>query len=292
MYIGPTPKPKKNGNGVRYVYDTKPPLKRLLTKINRVFFEQVHFPSYLHGSIKRRDPVSNASMHAGARTVVKADIEKFFDHITDQHVFSVWRRLFGFGEEPASLLTQLTTHDGRVFQGTPTASYLANLVFWEVEPQLVEKIESRNVMAYSRYIDDITISSKKSVSRKEIEEVIACVYGMIGARGFKPARNKMEIRRSSGQIVVTGLTVNKRPAVPRDVRAKARAAVHRLTTAVNDGKETPPKKELDSAAGKVAQIKRLHPNEGTKLSAQVRKVRDAASLRSSKKLSSTNDAAC
>lgn len=126
FYIGPTPKPKKNGNGFRDVYDTRRPLKPLLKKINIVFFERVQYPIYLQGSLKGRSPLGNAKLHERAQVAICEDIEKFFDHITAERVFSIWSGFFRFGEEPARLLTELTTNAGRVFQGTPTSSYLAN----------------------------------------------------------------------------------------------------------------------------------------------------------------------
>ena len=52
LYIGPKPKLKKDGKSFRNVYDTKPPLKPLLKKINAVVFENVIFPLYLQGSLK------------------------------------------------------------------------------------------------------------------------------------------------------------------------------------------------------------------------------------------------
>ena len=139
LYVGPTPKPKKNSTKVRYVFDTRKPLKPLLKRINDVIFQRVNYPSYLTGSLPGTDFVKNVSLHAGAKRVVTEDIKSFFDNITSQHVFRIWHQFFGFSEEVAELLTLLTTKDGKVCQGTPTSSYLANLAFWDREPALVKK---------------------------------------------------------------------------------------------------------------------------------------------------------
>ena len=126
------------------MFDTKVPLKPLLKQINDVFFRHVAFPSYLTGSLPKRDFVSNVSLHADARIVIMEDISAFFDCITAAHVYRIWHRFFGFGEEAARMLTALTTKDGRVFQGTPTSSFLANLVFWDIESAVVEKLGAQN----------------------------------------------------------------------------------------------------------------------------------------------------
>jgi hypothetical protein len=148
LYIGPTPKPKKNG-GTRYVYDTKPPLKPLLKSVNRLVFKKVEFPPYLTGAISGSDFIANVRIHKGAKSAFSEDIATFFDHITADHVYRIWREFFRFGPRVAELLTNLTTRDGRVFQGTPTSSYLANLVFWDREPALVQRLAQRGIR-YSR----------------------------------------------------------------------------------------------------------------------------------------------
>lgn len=46
----------------------------------------------------------------------------------------------GFSDDVAEILTMLTTKDGGLPQGAVTSSFLANLVFWDYEPSLVEKL--------------------------------------------------------------------------------------------------------------------------------------------------------
>ena len=81
LYRGPIPKMKKNGK-VRYVYDTNPPLKDLLKRVNLKLLTQVQFPSYLTGSLSGNDYVSNASIHLGAQEIISEDIQSFFDSIS------------------------------------------------------------------------------------------------------------------------------------------------------------------------------------------------------------------
>ena len=78
LYIGPKPKLKKNG-GIREVFDTKPPLKPLLKKINNIFFRRVDFPKYLTGSLVGRDFIANVDIHKGSRRMISEDIAQFFD---------------------------------------------------------------------------------------------------------------------------------------------------------------------------------------------------------------------
>lgn len=272
LYVGPTPKPKKSGNGFRDVYDTRPPLKPLLKTINRVFFKKVVFPDYLHGSISGCDFISNARVHEGSVTVVTEDIKGFFDYITEEHAYAIWRQFFRFGEAPAELLTKLVTNGGRVYQGTPTSSYLANLVFWNTEPRLVEAMAARG-LRYSRFVDDITISHPESIGNEEKSWVVAQIYGMLGSRGFKPARDKHAILNGRGPRKIMRVNVNEHVTITRAERHQVRAMVHQLEQRVRSGENTPEVRQaLSSTLGKIGRIQRLHPGYAEQLRVRARGV--------------------
>ncbi len=270
LYIGPTPKPKKSGNGFRDVYDTRPPLKPLLQRINKVFFERVLFPDYLHGSIRGCDFVSNARVHEGSVTVITEDIKGFFDHITEEHAYAIWGRFFGFGEAPSELLAKLVTNGGRVYQGSPTSSYLANLVLWDIEPRMVEMLGIRG-FRYSRFVDDITISHPAAISAEEKTWAIAQVYAMLGSHGFKPARQKHAIFNGNASRTIMRVNVNEHVTITPAERRQVRAMVHQIEQRVRSGENTPELRQLlSSAIGKIGRIQRLHPGYADKLRLQAR----------------------
>ena len=272
LYIGPTPKPKKSGNGFREVYDTRPPLKPLLKRINKVFFERVVFPDYLHGSIRGCDFISNARVHEGSVTVITEDIKGFFDHLTEEHAYGIWRRFFGFGEAPSELLTKLVTNGGRIYQGSPTSSYLANLVFWDIEPRLVEALGVRG-LRYSRFVDDVTMSHPATIGAEEKTWAIAQVYAMLGSHGFKPARQKHTIFNGSTSRTIMRVNVNEHVTITPAERRQVRAMVHQLEQRVRSGENTPEVRQLlSSAIGKIGRIQRLHPGYADKLRVQARSI--------------------
>jgi hypothetical protein len=270
LYIGPTPKPKKSGNGFRDVYDTRPPLKPLLKCINKVFFKRVVFPDYLHGSIRGCDFISNARLHEGSVTVITEDIKGFFDHITEEHVYAIWRRFFGFGQAPSELLTKLVTNGGRTYQGSPTSSYLANLVFWEIEPRMVEALRAHG-LRYSRFVDDVTMSHQASIGAEEKTWAIAQVYAMLGSHGFKPARRKHAIFNGNASRTIMRVNVNEHVSITPTERRQVRAMVHQIEQRVRSGENTPEVRQLlSSAIGKIGRIQRLHPGYADKLRSQAR----------------------
>lgn len=270
-------KPKKNG-GFRDVYDTKPPLKPLLKTINSVLFRSVHFPKYLTGSLAGRDYVSNVEIHKGPREVITEDIAQFFDDITAEHVYDIWKNFFGFSEDVSNILTQLTTKENRVYQGTPTSSYLANLAFWDREPAMVARLAERGI-TYSRYVDDVTISSKNLLDRKDRTWAIGQIYGMISAAGFQPKRTKHGRFTSQEPITIMGLNANstRAPTLPKSQRANIRAQVFQLERRFAAGDHGPGfMKSLNQASGRVGLLKRMHGSEAETLHARLNVIYAAA----------------
>ena len=276
QYIGPIPKPKKN-SGIRYVYDTKPPLKNLLKRINQVFLKKVHYPNYLTGSLPNKNYVSHVALHASAHYAITEDIKGFFDFVSAHHVYRVWHHFFGFSEAVAILLTQLTTKDGHIYQGAPTSSYLANLVFWDRESALVNTLVSRCIR-YSRYVDDITLTSTNPFGADDRSWAIAKVYGMIGATGFKPRRDKHQSMTSAEPIIIMGLNANGKsgPTIPQKEQANIRAMVFQLEKrAAQEGANPELIGDLNRTAAKVGKLKRLHPKNWAALRARLDKIRVA-----------------
>src|SRR5690606_24743161 len=155
----------------------------------------IRYPQFLFGGIadpeKPRSTKANAMTHTGAKTLIKEDIENFFPSISDDLAKRAWKYFFNYSEDVANILVKLTTYRGSTPQGWKTTGYIANLVFWNCEPKLVESL-SRKGLAYSRWVDDICVSCKRKLSTSEKTQVINSIYGMMHSQGFKPKRSKHE----------------------------------------------------------------------------------------------------
>lgn len=262
--------PKSDGT-VRYTFDAKPLLKDIQRRIKTEILDRVVFPSYLTGSIKGRDYKSNAELHQGAKIVISEDIGNFFPSTGQERIFDVWRGFFRFSEEVADILTLLTTRNGELPQGAITSPHLANLVFWRDEPRLQSKLAEAGT-TYSRFVDDISVSSKESIGPEEKTKVIAAIYGMMQRNGYKPKRRKHELITANRRMAVTKLTVNAKPGLPQGERSRIRASVHRLEL-MNQGKvEGKWTEEFRSVLGKVNHLARFHPGEAAPLKERLAKL--------------------
>lgn len=265
----PVPQKKKDG-ATRMTYDAHTPLKRVQHLIVVKILRQVHYPRYLQGAIRDRqqprDQVSNSAQHASARILVLDDIKDFFPSLNEKLVFDIWRRFCGFSPEVAELLTKLTTYQGTIPQGAKTSSYLANLAFWDIEGFQVDKLQSMG-FTYTRFVDDVTISTRTFTSNQAVAAARSMVYGMLASKGCRPKRTKSHVGRKGQQLIVTGLVTNgASPVVEKSERKRIRAAVHNLERTVQNHGWTPGHVQAwHSTKGRVLRLVRLNPCEGIKL---------------------------
>lgn len=279
LYRNAKPIIKADGS-IRQTFDALPSLKCIHRRIQRQFLQRVVFPEYLTGSLKGRDARKNALLHTGAVIAVTEDIKNFFPSMDANVVYSIWKSFFRFAPAVAHLLTMLTIKDGGLPQGAITSSYLANLAFWDREWRFYETLRDRGI-SYSRYVDDVTFSSKEQINNENIRCCIAGVYGLLASKGFQAKRSKHEIRRGNGPILTTKLLINVRPALMTRERQNIRAAVHQLevlskspTDLVNF------KAEINRLSGRIGRLSQLHPTEGAALRTRLTMLR--AGLNSSR----------
>ncbi|MBE1761798.1 RNA-directed DNA polymerase, partial [Escherichia coli] len=142
----------------RQIFEPKRSLKGIQKKINKEIFEKIDYPHYLHGALSGRDYISNAAVHTRKRTVICLDITNFYPSISKKDVCSIFKNLMRFSPEVSLCLTELVTLNDKVPQGGCCSSYIANLLFFNSEYNLYNRLKSMG-LSYSRLLDDITISS-------------------------------------------------------------------------------------------------------------------------------------
>lgn len=237
------PQEKKGKPGeTRDTYDAHEPLKRVQRKLVDRLLSKAVFPAYLHGGIKdRKSPRSihsNAAVHAGSKYLILQDIQNFYPSISIHQVDTLFRQLFGFGRSVASLLSSICTREGSTPQGASTSGYIANLLFWDVEPKVVKDLMARGFQ-YSRFADDITISCRREPLPDELTDIVSTITGMLASKGCRQKRAKLHVRvRGQGietdnatfqPVTVTGLSVfNTTPGLTKLERKRIRSAVRQL----------------------------------------------------------------
>lgn len=262
------PIPKRSG-GFRTISDPVRELKVVQRRIVRRILSKCTFPEYLFGSIKDednpRDFVRNAQYHVQAKEVIAFDIDSFFPSIQPQFIKRVFKFLLRFPDDVANLLVSLVTLNGGLPQGAPTSSYLANLLFYDVEHKVVKTLRSKGFF-YSRLVDDITISSLKSIPGTERTFVYDQIKKMLSEKRLKISDKKYAITNTSTygkKTIVTGLVVeNNLVKLPKEKIAQIGKRVYELrnkaevSTTDQDYHE-----QYGNASGLVALYTRLAPEK-------------------------------
>lgn len=258
----------------RETYDVKPELKCIHERMKQDLLKKVVYPSYLHGSLKGKDYISNTKEHTNKKIIISEDVSNFFPSISAKVIHETWVGFFGFSNEVAKCLTKLVTYKGFLVQGAKPSSYLCNLVLWCRESELVSQLNIEGY-TYTRYVDDIAISSNNNMSKTEITSVIKRVYQMLRTINVKPNRKKHAVMTSGNRQHVHGVNLNSgKPTMPKEERAKIKSAVYECENYHKHSSSTAEYNKLFSKVmGRVNNMKRMHLDEGLKLRERLSKIK-------------------
>jgi predicted DNA-binding WGR domain protein len=164
--------PKRDG-GLRPISAPKPELKAAQRWIARQVTEHLPVHGAAHGFLPGRSIATNAGVHAGAKIIVKLDIEGFYPTVTWRRVKGLLRKA-GLGEQVATIMALVATEAPReelVVRGKPCFVATGPRALPQGAPTrrrsqpLCRRLDQRLTglarklgMTYTRYADDLTFS--------------------------------------------------------------------------------------------------------------------------------------
>jgi len=235
---------KKRNGGHREIMAPKGQLKNIQKWINYYILGQVKIHQNSFGFIKGGSIKDNAKIHANQECILNIDLLKFFDTITQERVFGMFKQ-FGYHPNLARLLASLTTAKHKEWywnqidldkhpelkklaekkpkiipQGAPTSPAISNIICRKLDNRLFKLAHKCNCK-YSRYADDITFSGSKSdlPSLKLINKIIV-------EEGFYINKDKIGYYSKGSKQYVTGLAINDGVRIPRNRKREIRKILH------------------------------------------------------------------
>lgn len=236
---------KKNG-GTRNILAPTPRLKFIQRQLLDLLYEceedytSAHSNPNLSFGFRRNHSIyDNAYRHRCRSYVFNIDIEGFFDQFNLGRVrgFFIKDRRFALHPNVATTIAQIACFDDKLPQGSPCSPHIANLCSTFFDLRMVRFLRPLRCR-YSRYADDITISTDLSYFPSLV--AIAnnndaqgwCVSDELNdlfqRSGFTINTSKLRMGRYFSRQMVTGLVVNDRPNVSREYYTTTRAMCHRL----------------------------------------------------------------
>ncbi len=225
--------PKRCGQA-RLIHAPYWPLMNMQRGILRLL-EEIYRPSpRAMGFVKRRGIRLNASLHVGKRLILNIDLEDYFPSI---HFGRVRGRLmaapYNLSDDVATTISKLCTLDGSLPIGAPTSPILANIVSSSLDGELT-RIARENGCFYTRYADDITISTNRknfppSIASRSTVGAVQLGEALVNAvtqNGFQINNSKTRILTKQDSQEVCGVIVNKRLNPRRSILREVRGTIH------------------------------------------------------------------
>ncbi|MEQ8167870.1 MAG: reverse transcriptase family protein [Candidatus Eremiobacterota bacterium] len=230
--------PKKRG-GTRKISSPKPLLRKAQNWIKANILDKILPEPCVHGFIKGKSIMSNATGHIANDIVINMDLKDFFPTIKFKRVKGMFRS-FGYSESLSIVLSLLCTepprervsYKGKIYdvslgdrelpQGACTSPAITNIICRHMDIRLKGKAESLG-FNYTRYADDLTFSGN---ILKHTGKLLNDVTSIVSNEGFEVHPDKTRVFHKSRRQEVTGIVVNKKLSVSREEIKKFRAILH------------------------------------------------------------------
>jgi hypothetical protein len=218
---------KKRGRKDRMAWAALPDLRAIQQRISDRIIKRAHFPDYLYGGLAGCSYIGNARFHAGSTILFGQDVASFYPSITVGKIEAIFAHVFCFPREVAAFLAVLCCRNGELVRGGVASTHLANLALYKYEPALEAKLRGDG-LKYSRFLDDVYVSSTRELTAKKKTEVMSAMRNSMELAGFSPNRQKQFVVTAGSAMPVHGLNVNDSVSLPAKRRQQLRNEVFLL----------------------------------------------------------------
>jgi RNA-directed DNA polymerase len=150
----------------------------------------------------------NLERHIGNKFLICIDIINFFPATKRSRVYDLFKHL-GYNEQTSIMFTNFCTFEGGLPQGGVTSPSLSNLLNLNLDNEITRYCNSKSI-SYTRYADDITISSN---NKKKLDEALNYIGNVIRKYGYEINQDKTRYLHPGKQRKITGLIYNNEEKV-------------------------------------------------------------------------------
>ena len=228
----------RKGHRRRVIEEPIPLLKKVQQALIPLYRE---YP--LHAACTARKGssfVENAKAHEGAKHVLKVDIRKCYPSTTFDHLHNAIQAVI----DDVPVYVRNLWHDGLRFclipskllpnyvpwvlpTGAPTSPILCNIALTPLD-YLVASLVERHGYTYTRYMDDLIISTK---NKDRLWSILSGVDMLIRSRNYEINQKKtrwLMTEAGNEKVIITGVRIGRGSKVPREFRRTLRAKLQNL----------------------------------------------------------------
>lgn len=269
---------RKSNGKMRHIEAPKPPLDRLLKKIQHYLqccYYHIRtkaaygFVLTKKGEAKPRNIVTNAEQHLSKPWLINIDLKDFFHQVEEEEVYQLLLNHFpNMKTAVVELLTGLCCYNGRLPMGAATSPVLSNYAFIKCDKALTKWCNNHSII-YTRYADDLAFSSNSTLNESHTKQLITILL----EHNFLPNQNKIKLFNDKQTKEITGLIVTDTITIPDEFYNKLGKNIlqikHIYIAKLNARKNTHTKerwlKQLhQQIEGKLAFIEFVLGNESTR----------------------------
>lgn len=228
---------KKRNGKFREIMSPAKELKYIQKWVLVNILEKYTLADSCKGFRKQISIYDNAKVHENAEIVLKVDLLKFYDTITEKRVYGLFQSI-GYVNNLAFSLAKITTAKHResywndfadnskevlkdlvenkpsiLPQGTPTSPMISNILATKMDYRF-EALAKKLGCSYSRYADDLTFSIKKEGKLPSLK----LITKIISEEGFFINEEKTKYMKKGCKQYVTGLTTTNGVNVSKKYR--------------------------------------------------------------------------
>ncbi len=245
--------PKKSG-GTRSIYAPFDKLKSIQSSLSNLLLDCIdeindangineanknkytYKHALSHGFVRECSIITNAIMHINQKNVLNIDLKDFFDSFNFGRVrgFFIKNNHFKLDPHIATVIAQVACYDNKLPQGSPCSPVITNLITHSLDIKLAS-LARKHSCNYSRYADDMTFSTRKSVFPQQIMRqgdgkfiTGKKLKNEIKRAGFFINDKKTRIQYKDSRQDVTGLIVNHKPNVKKEYWRTVKSQCHSL----------------------------------------------------------------
>lgn len=300
---------KKKTGGTRLISAPKPRLKNLQYWVLENILNKITIHSASHGFTANKSIVTNAEKHVDKKVVINIDLKNFFPTITYNRIKGMFKS-FGYSEQIATVLAlicsepdvaEIDLDDENYFvaksprylpQGAPTSPIISNIICKKLDAR-IEGLAKKKGFAYTRYADDMTLSSN-TYDTETVKKLLAATKTFVKDENFVIHPDKLRVMHAGRRQEVTGIVVNKTKNISKKELKNFRALLFQIEKDGIEGKVWRGKsgtKMLYAIKGYAEFIKMVHPEKGETFVQKVQQIFKANNMHKTPKKSPTTSTA-
>lgn len=200
--------PKRNGKQ-RYIYQANKELKTLQYWIVENLLSLLSVSDCAFAYIKGKSIKKHANIHIKSKHILHTDIKNFFPSIKSEMLINILSKnedvLLKNGllfRDTYDVVSKLCFMKNRLCIGTVSSPVISNIVMYDIDAKIIEYCKNKN-MIYTRYADDIYISSEEYIDTSVLEYL--CI--LLIDNNFRINYKKTSFISDKSNIKVTGINI-------------------------------------------------------------------------------------